>query len=283
MSFKDKLLADLEKTGEDMTKAVAGGGDYTPPAAGVCRLRFFSYVELGKHEKTIKGQKKVQERVRLGFEISGPNHPPREDGTPMTIFIEETKSLNEKANFFKLFTRMNHAGKAKHIVGLLGEGYLATIYHRSYKDSQGTDRVAAELRAKGEPYDIRPTSFQNPATGQTDVVAVDPLKSPEQCLLWDRPDLEQWASIFVEGEYPERKDDSGKVTKPASSKNVIQARIMKALNFKGSAVETLLKTNGKSLDIPDVEDYTPPEDGDDAPATTAVAPVNTTDALNGIA
>lgn len=281
LDFK-ALAADLEKTGEDMTVAKTGGGDYVPPAVGPVRLRFFSYIELGKHEKVIQGKKKISEKVLLGFELSGPNHPPKEDGTPLTIYIEESKSLNEKANFFKLFSKMNHEGKSKHIVALLGNAYRGVIHHRKFKRADGSEGVVAELRAKGEPYDIKPTFYMDEESGTMKNVQVEALRSAERVFLWDRPDLDQWGSIFIEGEYEERKDEAGKVTKPAKSKNVYQARIMSALNFKGSPIETLLKQNGKTLDIPDVDVPDDVGGDDDQPETKAAAPVNQTDALNGV-
>jgi len=249
-----RILAELEQSGIDMNVAQkGGGGDYMPPAAGPVQLRFFSYVELGKHETNFQGVKKTPDMVKIGFELSGPNHPPKEDGTPLTIFIDLNKSLNDKAQFFKLFAKMNHAGKAKHILALLGTAYLGTIHHRAYKRKDGSDGVAVELKAKGESYDIRPTSFIHPATGAVENIAVAPLRSAERVFLWDRPDMEQWATLFIEGEYPARTNDAGEVIKPASSKNVIQAQIMRAKNFAGSPMEVLLKANGKSLDIPDAE------------------------------
>jgi hypothetical protein len=296
MAFdKAALLADLEQTGVDMTQATAGGGDYVPPAEGITQLRFFAYIEYGKHTKTIKGKPpKTSERVRLGFELHGPNHPPQESGMPHVIWIDESKSLNEKANFFKLFSRMNHAGKVKHIVGLLGEAYLGTVTHRKYKRADGSEGVAAELRKKGEPYDIRPTSFQNPGTGQVENIAVPAAKNEERLFLWDRPTVEQWASIFIDGEYEARKNAAGEVTKPASSKNVDQARVKSANNFKGSPIELLLLANGQSLDIPNAElggaddsddDHDVTADvGSKAPVQPASVPTGqaAADALSGI-
>lgn len=288
---KSALLADLEKTGVDMTKAQEGGGEYAPPAAGPVWLRLFAYIEVGKHNKKVKGVDKVTERVLLGFELSGPNHPPKEDGTPQVMWIDENKSLNPKANFFKLFSRLNHAGKAKHPLGLIGEAYLGKITHNVVPGKDGgKPRTFANLRSDG-PYDIGPASFMNPMDGAVTVLPVPALRKPEQVFLWDRPDLEQWASIFIEGEYPAREAEDGKPARAAQSKNVTQARIMKALNFKGSPTELMLLANGKPLDIPNAE---LPEDSDsddgevDAPAEQAKAPAQVptgqaaADALSGI-
>lgn len=69
----------------DMTKAQKGGegGGYTPPAEGLCRLRFVGYIECGKHHD--EKYNKTRERVKLIFELSGPKHAPKEleDGTKL--------------------------------------------------------------------------------------------------------------------------------------------------------------------------------------------------------
>lgn len=294
--------------GADQTVAkTGGGGDYTPPAAGPCRLRFIAYVELGKQAGTFQGKPTIKDKVLLTFEVSGPKHPPTvsEDGTktPIRISIEESLSLNEKANFFKLFQRMNYTGKAKHMTELLGEAYLGTIYHRTYKRADGTDGVAVELRPKGDTYSIRPPRFEDPETGELRVVEVAPPVSAMRCFVWSHPEipleagtpLDQWNSLFIEGEYPERKDEkTGAVIRKAKSKNVYQNKVKLAKNFAGSPIFLLLTNNGQSLDIPDAESGTDPDAGpaDDEDATLAIpsqqpakaAPTGAaaTDALNGI-
>ena len=87
--------------------------------------------------------------------------------------------------------------------------------------------------------------------------------------------MAQWASLFIEGAYPERKDDKGVVTAPAKSKNVFQDTIKRAVNFQGSPMHTLLLTSGQPLDLPDVG-----EDMEDVPELEVKAPV--ADALGGI-
>jgi hypothetical protein len=188
---------------------------------------------------------------------------------------------------------MNHAGKAKHIVALLGEAYLGTITHRKFKRADGSEGTVAELRKKGEPYDIRPTSYQNPGTGQVENIAVAPMKNEERLFIWDRPSVDQWASIFIEGEFEARKNDAGEIIKPAASKNVDQARVKSANNFNGSPIQLLLLSNGQSLDIPNAEIPETPGDEDDAqgasgadkaPAQPKVVPTGAAaaDALSGI-
>jgi hypothetical protein len=281
------LAAQAAANGVDMTKAQSGGGDYTPPAAGPCRLRFIGYVELGKHEKEFQGKKSFKEQVELTFEVSGPKHPPREvDGVkyPHIITIRETKSLSDKARFFKLVQLLNYAGKAKHVAELLGQPFRGEIIHRTYRKSDGSEGVAAELYNKAVgTYTISPARIEDPETGDYKALPVDPPISPVRCFLWDYADMDQWASIFIDGQYEERKDKDGKVTAPAKSKNVIQNKIKVAHNFAGSPIATLLAANGQPIDLPESErpgeEDEPPFDVDEKPQTSGTTP----DPLAGIA
>lgn len=302
IDFK-KLGAEVAAKGVDMTKpTTGGGGDYEPPAAGPTRVRFVGYVELGKQKVKSMGKEQIKDRVQLVFELSGPKHPPREldDGTkiPHRITVTENLSLNEKANFFKLFQRMNYAGKATHIVQLLGEAYKATVVHRTFKGSDGKDRIAAELRSKDSGYTIEPPRFEKvdpetqEPTGEFGVLKVDPAISELRCFLWAHADKDQWDSLYIDGQYDEVKDDDGNVVRPARSKNVFQDAIRRAENFKGSPIYTILAEAGGSLDIPDAED--PSEEDEDEqpakpakPAKPAAKPVpqgaDADDVLNGVA
>lgn len=295
----NKIAALAEQAvakGVDMTQSVAGG-DYTPPPEGFANLRFVAYVELGKHEKLYKGVKKVENRVQLVFELSGKLYPVGENGEPIRISIEENLSLNEKANFFKLFTRMNYSGKAKHIAQLLGEAYRARVVHDKWTGKDGKEKITAQLRdATG--YTISPPRVEVPKmddegqpTGEVEIrtVTVAPAISSLKCFLWDHADTEQWASLFIEGEYPERNNDKGEVTAAAKSKNVLQNKIKLAKNFTGSVMHTLLVATGKPLDIPDAEDGNDPDakpDFEDVPEFNKPKDVPTgaeaDDALSGV-
>lgn len=285
------LGAKAVAEGADQTKAVAGGGDYEPPAAGPCLVRFIGYVEIGKQKTSYKGVPGVKEQVELIFELVGKRHPPREasDGTkiPHRISVTESYSLNEKANFFKLFQRMNYRQDAQHIVQLLGEGFKAEVVHDVWKGKDGKERTTAVLR-NASGYTIAPPrkEDEDSETGWVDV-AVPSAVSDLRCFLWQQADLNQWASLYIEGEYPERKDDkTGAVIAPAKSKNVFQNKIKSAVNFRGSPIELLLLADGKPIDTPDVND----QDGldvDDNPETgaepAAAQPVDkAADALGGI-
>ena len=103
--------------------------------------------------------------------------------------------------------------------------------------------------------------------------------------------MEQWGGLFVEGEYPERKNDKGEVTAPAKSKNVMQNKIKSAVNFIGSPIHTLLVAGGAKIDLPAVgEDMDDSTEGNEQGAASTPAPEaqssgktsHSNDALGGI-
>ena len=268
MSKFAAVINQAKATAVDMTVAQkgGGGGEYTPPEAGPTLVRMVGYIELGKHESEYKGQKKTRPEVALVFELVGKRHPPTEiDGVkyPQRITIRESLSLNEKARFFKLFGIMNWQGKAPHMAELLLQPFAATVVHREY--TVGTEkRVAVDLfdRVAGS-YTIRPARTPvidqetGEETGEYRSIQVPEALSTEGLFLWDNPDMDQWASIFIAGEYEERRDASGKVVAPARSKNRWQETIKRAVNFRGSPVEQLLVARGQSIDVPAAEVYDP--------------------------
>jgi hypothetical protein len=281
------LGAKAVANGADQTKSVAGGGDYTPPAAGPGLARFVGYVEIGKQAGTMKGKPTLKEKVLLIFELVGKRHAVAEGEQPHRITIEETYSLNEKANFFKLFQRMNYRQDAQHIVQLLGEGYKVEVVHDKWTGKDGKERTSAVLRNEAG-YTIAPPrkEDEDSETGWVDV-AVPAAQSSLRCFLWNEADMAQWGSLFIEGEYPERKDDKGNVTAPAKSKNVLQSRIVHAKNYQGSPIHTLLAASGVALDLPAPgEDPDKREDEEtpaaQTPATPAAKVASTDDALGGI-
>ena len=308
MATKDfKALGALAvaSSGKDMTKAQAGGGDFEHPKEGFCLLRLVGYFEIGKQKGTYQGKPTLKDKVQLAFEVSGPNHQPRiaEDGTkyPIRITVEETFSLSEKARFFKLFRTMNYKGEAQHMVQLLGEPFKARIIHRKFKRRQDTEAsgptgIAVELYDKNAgAFTIAPPRTEiidndtGMPTGEIKVLQVPAAITPLKAFLWDHSDLDDWNAMFIEGEYPERRDDKGVVTAPAKSKNILQNTIKGAANFKGSPIYNLIAAAGGNLDLPAPEDMTGDEVEDEAPATPAkVEPVKVPegaeadDALNAV-
>ena len=275
-----KALAAVSETGADMTKTQAGG-DFEIAATGPTLLRLISYIELGKHEGEFKGKKKLSNKIIIQFELSGKNHPPRDvDGVkyPHIVTVRENLSLNTKARFFKLFGKLNWDGQSKHIVELLARSayYRGTVLHREYTVG-GDTRKVAELydRAEGV-YKISPPKVEQVDPESGEVIGIIDVKVPRaltapKLFLWDSPDMDQWASIFVGGEFEERKNDKGEVTAPARSKNVWQNTIKSAKNFPGSPIAELLLNNGVALDVDGVTDDVGGEDGDEGEVANGAA------------
>lgn len=304
IDFKALGAKATELSGKDMTVAKAGG-DFENAKAGFCLLRMVGYFEIGKQAGTFQGKPTLKDKVQLVFELSGPNHPPRvmEDGTkvPHRVTIEETFSLSEKARFFKLFRTMNYKGEATHMVQLMGEPFKGSVIHRKYKrrtDTEATgmtglaielyDKVAGAFTIAPPRVDVNDPDTGMP-TGEVRVLTVPPALTTPKAFLWDFADMDQWAAIFVDGEYPERKNDKGEVTAPAKSKNVLQNTIKSAANFKGSPIYNLIAEAGGSLDIPDAETMSGEgEEDEGAPAETKQAPAEVPtgeaadDVLNGV-
>ena len=264
------LGAKAASLGANMTVAVAGGGDYEPPAAGPTRLRFVAYVELGKQKGSFQGKATIKDKVQLVFELSGKNHHPdtTNDGVkiPKRISIELNLSLSEKASFFKLFQRMNYKQTATHMAELLGESYKGEVFHREWTGRDGKKNVSAELD-NDAGFSIAPPRVEDDdAEGGWKYLEVAAPITPIKCFIWSIADKEQWGSLFIDGEYPERKDASGKVTAPAKSKNILQNKIKRATNFVGSPMHELLVADGTPIDIPAMD-----EQDDDNPAVGAAA------------
>lgn len=290
IDFK-KLAEKAVAQGTDMTKATAGGGgEYTPPPAGPCLCRLIAYIEIGKQKGTFKGAPTVKDKVLLVFELTSKNHPVvvLDDGTklPTRITVELDKSLNEKSHFFKMFQRLNPTGEFKHFAELLGKGFKAEVIHDKWTDKQGKERITATFKG-ASGYTIAPARVEDfEAEGGWRDLAVPPALSELRCFLWDYADMDQWASIFIEGEYPERKNDKGEVIAAAKSKNVFQNKIKLAVNFVGSPVHALLAASGANIDIPDAEAGLDPHDspdvGSDTPPPAATNKPATADALSGV-
>jgi hypothetical protein len=252
-----KAVGQIAKNAPNMQEAQKGGGDYEPPAAGPCFLRFIGYIELGKQKSTYKGETKIKDKVRLIFEVHGKNYPPKklDDGTliPTRITITETLSLSEKAHFFKIFNSMrNNRSEITHMAQMLGEGFLGRITHNTGKE----DKVYANLR-NDAGYSIRPPYREDPETGESTKLKVPEAISELRLFVWDQPSKEMWDSLFIDGEYEEGK-----------TKNVIQQTVLAAVNYKGSPLEQLLAGAMPDDDDPDGDEDTPDDDpGEDDPST----------------
>lgn len=234
----DKLLKQVQEKGQDQSVATSGGGDYTPPEAGQTGARIVSYYEIGKHESEFEGKKKTQDEVVIVFELIGKKHPPKElDGgvkVPVRLSLTLNLSTNEKAAYFKMFSRLRT--DEKHFVQLLGKPVLLNVVHVE-RGAEGKKKTYANIDKETirKPIIQVPEMEDGEPTGNLleQVFPVGAALTELKAFVWDFADAEMWDSIFIEGEYPERKDEKGKVIAEAKSKNAIQLKIASALNFKG--------------------------------------------------
>lgn len=270
------LLSKVATQGPDQSTATSGG-DYSPPAAGTTGMRLVGYYELGKHEGEYQGQKKINNEVQLVFELIGPKHPPREvDGEKIPTRMSMTMNLStsERSGFYKMFSALRT--DERHFAQLLGKPFIGTVVHVE-KTIGGAKKTFANIE-KG--------SIKKPVVQSMDSEGnlvdvpfnVPPAISELRAFVWDFADAEMWDSIFIPGEYPERKDDKGNVTAPAKSKNVIQQKIMSALNFKGLpcydyAIGKMSKEDAAALDgaMDSLSEPDPAPASEPAPAAPAAS------------
>lgn len=247
MNFMESIQGAITEAAQqtDMNEAQTGGGERRIPEAGLARLRFISYIEMGTHHDEKYDKDKTE--VVLQFELSGPKHEPFDINgkkVPHIITIRENLSLNEKANFYKLFKRMNHTGEYTHMAQMLGKEFLGTVVNVT--KGEGNDkRTYSNLRDDGG-YTIRPP-FHEDLEGNSVKVEVQPALTPLKCFLFDYATKDMWDSIFIDGRWDDKTDDNGKVIKEGRSKNIWQEQIKKAKNWPGSAMAELLLGDGADL------------------------------------
>ena len=267
----DALNEDIETVGEDFTEAQKGGGGTREiPAEGLAMARLISYVELGKQVTKFKGEEKIKDRVWLEFELYGKNYPATNSETgrekPLTVSFEETLSRNERANFFKLFTKMNHDGTAKHMAQLLGKPFLLNVIHVT--KGEGDDKRTYVNVRNAEGYTIRPPytdTIDDEGNAIRKVVSVPPAVAPLRAFVWNSARKDQWDSIFIDGRYPDKKDEQGNIIREGGSKNWLQERIRAATNFPGSPIANLIG-GADQLDLGEVEKPKRTEAPKEAPA-----------------
>jgi hypothetical protein len=222
------LAAQAAATSENMTEAVKGGSGGRLLPAGRCLCRLVEVVELGKHPQEFQGKAKDPAlEIQLGFALYGAGYE-NEDGTPYIIRpYSFPVSRNDKARAFLLLKSLNYKGTATCFAQLLGEAYLAEIVHEP--KSKADPKIVSRLNLKGflPPLDpLTAAPYPVPAPRDEDI----------RLFLWEHPTLEGWKELHIEGTW-----DDGK------SKNMVQEKILSALDFAGSPLELLLSGAGLAL------------------------------------
>lgn len=258
------IQAAIQKASQQSNHGVAvkGGGDLEPAKAGLTILTLVSYIELGVqlHEIPTKPSYESND-VLLVFEMNGgANKAVEVDGKlyPRRVEVQEKLSQNEKANYLKLFNMMNYDGQATHGSQLVGKHFLSNVYvnekgYPSLRDKINGYNIQPPIVIKGDPLDPEQ---------QTKVPVPAPVRSDatNRVFLWDYACREMWDTIFIDGEYEERKDEKTGKVYPAKSKNKFQNLIKGALNFNGSPIQKILGEEALSLaDSPLASDPAPSE------------------------
>ncbi|WDD93861.1 hypothetical protein Bsp3421_003962 [Burkholderia sp. FERM BP-3421] len=133
---------------------------------------------------------------------------------------------------------------------LLGKPFVVEVFHRKSRDGA---RTYANLRGPSG-YNVKGTTVQDPLTGKSVLLEVSAALTDVKAFIWDIADIEMWNSIYIPGEWAERKDEkTGEVTSPARSKNVIQEKIMSAKNWKAHPLAAVVAAGGQEPDLPDPE------------------------------
>ena len=269
MSFDlNAIVNQAANESVNLAEASKGGGGATPPAAGTCIATLVGYIELGRRvKKGFKGapDKKVR-RARWIFELAGGVNPHTvtEDGNKLakritvnTWLPEPGKKPSDKSGFYKLFSALNHTKdpNIKIPAQLLGKHWKVVVSQEKFTPEGGGEEIVYGSIGSGqEGYRISPphidiTGEDGMPTGEVKVIQAPEVISQLRLFLWDYASKEMWDSLFIDGEYEEVKDEkTGKVTKPAKSKNVIQEEIQQALDWEGSPMYNIL-TAGGELDV----------------------------------
>lgn len=274
--YISELLED--GTLEDQTKVQSF--EYETPEAGPTYARLVEYIELGTHErKAFKGKEKAPApKVRLTFELLGKRHLKEitvggvKKIVGQTISVTWDKIINEKSKFYKLLSRLQAAVPAKaqktHMATFLNEAVKCKIVHAEV--GEGADKKTyANIDWDSIDAPMYQDEDENLLPYKVPAATV-----PIKLFLFDKPNKATWDSLFIDGER-EVKDDKGN-TKTVS-KNFIQIQILSALNFSGSALESLLITGGDMPDLSKEADVPSHEEGEaeEAPAPAAKAKATT--------
>ena len=216
----------VEESGVDLNEAVKGGGGGRLLPVGYAFGRLVEYIEFGNQPQEFNGKAKDPAlEFTLGFALTGtaPNGETYHDaeGKPYVIRTYNTAmSRDDRSRAFKQFKALNWKGTAKGYAQLIGEPILVKIVH--------VPKSKAEPNVMVSRIDL--AGFLPPLDPVTQAPYPIPAAPDElyRMFLWNMPTKAAWDSLYIDGEF------EGK------SRNRIQETILAALDFQGSALQTLL-------------------------------------------
>lgn len=251
-----ELIVEAVKN-KDHNKVSKGGTDFPIPPAGKTVGRFIEYIELGvQPQRAFKDKAKPPvEEARIVFELLSPGKNMREielaDGTKKQVADKiarnYTLKLNEKALFYKLYKGMKGKrsdDEISHISQMLGEAFLIEVEHsKPNKDK----KVYANITSVTAP------EMEDAITGKVTKLPVPKALSPVRAFIFDVPSLAAWNKLFIDG----KQERNGEQV----SKNYLQEKIAKAINFAGSKLEAMLE--GADA-LPDLTETASDEEAEEA-------------------
>lgn len=256
MSVLEKLGNLVNEAAEiaavNMSETGTGGGAGKVLETGMYPARLVEYVEHGKQKNQYEPSKPPRDIAELRFAVWEIGEDGAMEGPYFVGSFGQTISNHERAGLKQFFDKMNWRNDAtkKHTAQFLGADCFLKVEKRQNKAKTAEYNVAVIT-------EVQPP--RDPMTGQ-------PYTFPEldddtyRLFLWDKPTKETWESLYIEG-----TNDKGE------SKNFIQERIMKAVNFPGSALEQLLLSSGVDIPAPALEQAVPEAPAiDGAPEQTPV-------------
>lgn len=219
-----ELLMQVDKeTSLDMTEETKGGGAKRLLPEGYTLARLCEYIEYGDQPQEYQGETKAPApEIQLGFELYGEDYL-NEDGTP---YVEHcypfSVTRTAKSNAFKMFKIMNWQGDKTRWLELVGKPFIVKVVQYLAADKK-TKRSKIDLLSTLPPLD---TLSKKPH--QVQPLTIENLR----VFLWDNPQLAHWDGLEIK------------------SNNFIQEGILGAVNFAGSALESLLMGEGREIIIP---------------------------------
>lgn len=245
-------LANSAAEFDDQSVTTTGGFDFVPPVEGVTILRFVEYIEIGAQpQKPFQGKAKPDNlETFLGFELLHPKHIQEytdaagiTQKVPHFVRVRIAVKTGDKARYKKLLNKMAYGRDIKHMAQMLGEGFIADIFHYKPDDK----RVYANLDKDGE-WSLRAPFSVDPLTEAKTAIPIPQPTKPLRIFLWKRPTPETWASLYIDGTRTVKTE--GAPDKEVS-KNWLQELIGKAKDYSGSALEAMLNNlGGLSVDTP---------------------------------
>lgn len=244
-----ELAQQNAETAHDMNDTTSGGGGRILIPAGEYFGYLCEYVETGHHADSFEGKYTGDfMKVRLGVAIFHDQDEENQDAYEIVRPFPVNIKTGDRAGSVKIFRGLNLENDAdiKTIAEFLGVPRRFKVVVK--KNKKGKEFNDIDFAATG------PATFID-AKRKTQFVELPDI-DPEhvRVFFWNNPTLEDWEGLFIE------------------KANFIQTECVNAVDFHGSALETLLETEG--VELPELGD--PDAEQEEVVSTDGVVPEDDT-------